>query len=396
MTPNIEEKQKKRLSPAVAFSIFFLIGFGAWGTVNSFWPVYFNSFNYSNTQIGILSAVGPFSAMFGLLFWGARADRARFRNNVLFLICAILGVTSQLYLLNGAFFYTLALTVIFMFCFSPMTTVGESMFLECVQRGEIKYGRSRLWGSVGLALIPLLPGLVISKWGIRSVFPAHLLLMALAIIIALQLKKSPGGQRASGKKTSILEMRHDKEFVGLTCFLFLLHVTLGFYYSFFPVYMDNLGATNLIGLNNMAQFAAEILLVCIIVPLLRRFGFARLHIFAFMLTAVRLLLIGVIRSPVLLLVVNLVGGSGYSLCMLMFSFFSLRAPSELRVSALMFSSIVSSSLSRFLGSMLGGALSDMIGIPSVFFYAGLFDIILLAAFILWLRKSGSLRDPVLI
>ena len=395
MTTDTEKKSNALCSPIVAFSAFFLIGYGCWGTVNSYWSVYFNSFGYSNTQIGILSAVGPFAALFGLIFWGARADRARFRNNVLLLLCVILGVLSQLYLLNDSFFYTLTLSIIFMFCFYPMTPVGDAMFLEYAQSGAVNYGKCRMWGSFGLALVPMLPGFVISRWGIRSLFPTYLLLILMAIAVTLQMPKMAGGQSLSGEKMNLFSLRHDKQLLGLICFLFLLHITLGFYYSFFPVYIDNLGAANLVGLNNMAQFGMEFLLIYFLVRLVRCFGFARLYSFAIALTAARFLLIGNISSPVLLLVVNLVGGVGYSLCMLQFPLFALRTPKELRTSVQMLSTIVAHSLSRFFGSILGGALSDVFGISAVFICAGLFDLLLLAAFVIWLRKTGALSDPLL-
>ena len=395
MTTNNIEKRKRRLPPNISFPLFFLIGFGCWGTVNSYWPVYFNSFSYSNTQIGILSAVGPFAALFGLTFWGARADRSRYRNNALLVICVILGAVSMLYLLNGAFFYTFALSVVFMFCYYPMTPVGDAMFLEYAQGGKISFAKGRVWGSIGLALLPLLPGLVIARWGIRSLFSSYLALILLAIIIVLQLPKMSGGQSGKTKKASIWDLRKDKEIVGLMCFLFPLFVIVGFYYSFFPVYMENLGATNLIGLNNMAQFAPEIILVFVVVPAVRRFGFARMFVLAFALTAARMLFIGIISSPMLLIAVNLIGGVGYSLCMILSMFFVLRAPEELRTSAQMLNIIVAHSISRFIGSILGGALSDAIGIPAVFLGAGLFSFLLLAGFMLWLRKTGSLRDPIL-
>ena len=391
----MEQKKKALLSPAFAFSAFYFIGYGCWGTVNSYWSVYFNSFGYSNTQIGALSAVGPFAALFGLLFWGARTDRSRFRNNTLLLICALLGVSGMLYLLNDSFLYTFFLSVVFMFCFYPMTPIGDSMFLEYAQSGKAVYGKVRLWGSFGLALVPLLPGLVISRSGIRSLFPSYFLLILLLILISLQLPKMPGGQSGAGEKINLLAVRHDKQLVGLVCFLFLLHMTIGFYYSFFPVYMDNLGASDLIGLNNTAQFAAESVFIYFMVKILKRFGFAKLYILAFALTALRMLLIGSIDSPAALIAVNLLGGVGYSMCMMLFSFFALRTPNELRTSAQMLNTIVAHSFSRFFGSMIGGALSDIVGIPAVFLCAGLFDVLLLTAFAIWLRKTGSLRDPVL-
>jgi len=396
MITDIGGEKKRLMPPYLAFPLFFILSYGGWGTINSFLPVYFNSFGYSNTQIGVLSAVGPFAALFGLLFWGPRADRARYRNNVLILICVILGVVSQLYLLNDAFYYTFALSVVLMFCFYPMGPVGEAMFLEYAQSGKADYGKGRVWGSLGLALLPLLPGLVITRFGIRSLFPAYLVLVLLSIVMTLQLPRMRGGQSGDVKKSSVWDLRHDKEFVGLICFLFVLHMTLGFYYSFFPVHMDNVGAADLVGLNNMAQFGAEFVLVLFAVKIVRRFGFAKLHVLAFALTAARLLLIGLISSPILLLIVNLVGGVGYSMCMLLFTFFALRAPKELRTSAQMLCGLVAHTISRFIGSMLGGALSDVIGIPAVFLCAGVLNIVLIAFFILWLGKTRALRDPILL
>ena len=397
-----ESKKWKHPSPVITFPAYYLIACGAWGTVNTYWPVYYKSFGYSNTQIGVLSSVGPFAAMFGLLFWGARADRARYRNNVLLLICVILCVMSQLYLLNDSFVYTFALSIVFMFSFYSMNPVADSLALEHAQKGTVDYGKSRMWGSIGLGLIPLLPGLAISRWGILSIFPAFSILMLMVIAVTSLLPKMAGAQCAKGlqnhgkKRSSLLSLRSDKELVYLVVFLFLAHMTLGFYYAFFPVHMVNLGAADLIGLNNLAQFAVEFLLMFFLTGITRRFGFAKLFSFAFALTAVRMLFIGLVSSPALLIVVNLFGGLGYSLCMSQFSIFVLRTPEELRTSVQMLNTIVAHSLSRFFGSMLGGALSDIIGIPSVFICAGILDLLLLVLFIAWVRKKGAMRGQVLV
>ncbi|MCL1828281.1 MAG: MFS transporter [Oscillospiraceae bacterium] len=388
------KERKALLSPFAAFSGYFFMGYGSWATVNSFWPVFFNSFGYSNTQIGVLSAVGPFSALFGLIFWGARADRAKCRNNVALLMCLILGAVAMLYLAGNSFFYVSALSVIFMFCFFAMTPTVDAMFIEYAQSGKIDYGKGRLSGSFGLAFVPMLPGFVISRFGIRSLFPTYLAMLLIVMILVSQLPKMAGGQ-SGGKKIGLSAVRGDRQLTGLFCFLFFLHMTNGFYFAFFPVYMDNLGASNLIGLNNLAQFCMEALLIWFLVRTVKRFGFAKLYAFAFALTAARMLLIGSIRSPAALIVVNLFCGLSYSMCMMLFSLFALRTPAQLRTSTQMLNTIVAHSLSRFFGSMIGGALSDVIGIGPVFICVGLFDVLLFLCFALWLKKTGFLRDPVL-
>ena len=388
------KKHKLLLAPAIAFPVYLFFSYGSWGTVNSYWPVYFNSFDYTNTEIGILSAIGSFAALFGLIFWGTRADRARYRNNIIFLVLALLSALSLLYLANDSFLYVLVVTIIFMFCMYSLNPIGEAMFLEYAQRGDISYGKARIWGSIGLAIIPILPGLAINHWNIRSLFVSYLIILLLLITVTFMMPKVRGGQSVSGEKTNLLALRHDKEFIGLIIFLFFFHITCGFYYAFFPVYMDNLGAPNLVGINNFAQFAVEIPIIFFGVKLARRFGFANLFMFAFALTAARLILIGLIDNPYLLILVNLLCGGGYSIVMIMFSFFVLRVPVTLRTSAQMVNTILAVSIPRFVGSMVGGMLSDMVGIPAVFIGTGILDIVLIVAFFIWLKKTGSLREPV--
>ena len=268
------------------------------------------------------------------------------------------------------------------------------MFLEYAQRGDISYGKARVWGSIGLAALPILPGLAINHWNIRSLFVCYLIILLLLISVTFIIPRVRGGQRVSGKKANLLDFRHDKEFVGLIIFLFLYHIAGGYYFSFFPVYMDNLGVANLIGINNFAQFVVEIPIIFFAVRLARRFGYANLFVFAFALTATRFLFIGLIDNPYLLIVVNLLGGGGLSIVMIIFSFFVLRVPSTLRTSAQMINTLLAVSIPRFLGSLLGGMLSDAFGINNVFVGAGVFDFVLIAFFILWVKKTGSLREPV--
>jgi PPP family 3-phenylpropionic acid transporter len=209
------------------------------------------------------------------------------------------------------------------------------------------------------------------------------------------MPKMEGGQSRSGKKLNLLVLRKDGELAGLIVFLLLLHTTLGFYYAFFPVLMNNMGAMDLISVNNLLQFCSEIVFVYFVTALVRRFGFDRLFVLAFLLTAFRLLLIGLIRTPAVYLAVNLVGGLGYSMCMTLFVLYMLKVPSELRTSAQMLVPITAHSLSRFFGGMLGGVLSDAFGISAVFAGAGLFDLCLTAAFLFWIRRTRALKGRLL-
>ena len=388
-------EKKPLIPPFVAFSLFFLLGYGAWGIVNSYWSVYFNSFGYSNLQIGILSSIGPFAAFFGLLFWGARADRAKSRSRIIVLLCILQGCFSLLYLVWDNYFFIFGLTCAIMFCFYPLTPVGDAMFLEYCQLGKANYGRGRVFGSIGLATLPMLPGLAISHFGIRALFPAYTIQLLLILLIALNLPKMTGGQSGGGKKINLLAIRHDRQMVGLLSLLFLLHITLGFYYSFFPVYMDNLGMGHLIGLNNLLQFAPEIVFCFFVVAAAKRFGFAKLYAIAFALTALRMILIGSASSPAALLATNFFGGVGYSMCMMLFSLFALRTPKELRTSAQMLNTMVAHSFSRFIGSILGGKLADIFGLDRVFTMAGIFGVFLFFALLIWLKKTGALKDEVL-
>jgi PPP family 3-phenylpropionic acid transporter len=160
-----------------------------------------------------------------------------------------------------------------MFCFYSLSPIGDSMYVEYAQRHKLNYGKGRMWGSIGLAVLPMVPGLIISRAGIRMLFPVYLGMLVLCAVSVLIMPKMEGGQSKSGKKLNLLALRKDKELAGLIIFLFLLHTTLGFYYSFFPVHMNNLGATDLISVNNLLQFCSEIVFVYFVTRLIRRFGF---------------------------------------------------------------------------------------------------------------------------
>jgi PPP family 3-phenylpropionic acid transporter len=108
----LTDQTTSRISPYLSFSFFFFVVYGSWGTINSYLPVYFNSFSFTNTEIGVLSAVGPFGALFGMIFWGVRADRSKLRNNVLLLLCGLLGALSQLYLLAETFAVIFLISVV--------------------------------------------------------------------------------------------------------------------------------------------------------------------------------------------------------------------------------------------------------------------------------------------
>lgn len=210
----------------------------------TFFPVYLAQAVYKQAEIGALLAIGPLITIAAQPFWGMAGDRARSKNGVLLFMLLGSAAAIAVYRLSPAYGYLIAATAAFTFFQSPVVPLSDAITLEYAVDAGWKFGRIRLAGTIGYAVIAVLAGLV-ARRRVENIFPLYLALTVLTMLTVWRLPRVQGHQ-AGKRRVSIRELFRHKHLVMLMVFSAAVHATLGFYYTFFPVYYRQMSAGNVL------------------------------------------------------------------------------------------------------------------------------------------------------
>lgn len=154
----------------------------------NFSSMYLLSKGYSNTQIGLIVAVaGLLSALLQPVIAGLSDSYPRITLrrlilvlSVFIILCTAALLLPGLYFLLHAVFYGIILAVL-----QILTPLVNAIGMECINRGiSINYGLARGVGSVSYALISLVAGMIMERFPVGSAVPLLIILCYVLVFAA--------------------------------------------------------------------------------------------------------------------------------------------------------------------------------------------------------------------
>jgi MFS family permease len=286
----------------------------------SLWLPFFNIYlldsGYTGGQVGIITGVFQSMLFFVVPIWGLLADRF---GNRLAMHIALAGVVIMLWFLRLVPSYLLL--VFYMMCFAftqhPIGMLTDSMAITYVKHSQrVSFGQLRVWGSVSWAIGSVLMGRYLLTHDSSSIFRIAPLVYGLAWLI-LWLYKKPDGVERVRVSFSLPELKAIFANKRIIIFLILLSfLGIGFapLYIFINLYFRDIGASNqLIGLAFSLMAVSEVPMFFLAGHFIKRFGAAKVLLFAIAIGGIRLFLYGFISNPILAILLGLAQGLTFSL-----------------------------------------------------------------------------------
>ena len=241
--------QRSALLPFAALSASY---FAHIGFFNPYLPLWLKDSGYSLLAISVLTSIQSLTRLVAPYGWGWLSDHTGERVKLLrFCATAALLIAATLWLNLG--FAALALVLLLMFLnTSAMMPMSEAVLTQLVsQDGRLdpkRYGRVRLWGSLGFLFTVFAAGAWFEHFGLQD-FPAWTLatlgLVVLSVWQLPDIKDAPHHDAPSPMLGVLLQSRVLWFFVALF-FHVLSHMAI---YVFFSLYLDELGySKTMIGL----------------------------------------------------------------------------------------------------------------------------------------------------
>ena len=243
---------------ALSASYFAHIGF-----FNPYLPLWLKDLGFSITIIGLLTAVQAATRVLAPYGWGWLSDHTGERVKLLrFCAGAALVCSAGLWVPGGVGWIAVVLLLMFIHT-SAMMPMSEAALAHLVSTEQgfdsRRYGRVRLWGSLGFLVTVFVAGAWFEHQGMQS-FPAwsvgSLVVLNLSVWWLPNRKEATHHDATRPSVMPVLRQRKVQWFFATVFFHVLSHIGI---YVFFSLYLDELGySKTMIGVLWAVSVAAEI------------------------------------------------------------------------------------------------------------------------------------------
>ncbi|HVL56187.1 MAG TPA: MFS transporter, partial [Burkholderiaceae bacterium] len=144
----------------------FLTYFAFIGALSPYAALYFAARGLSIVEIGVLMSLPQALRIFAPAFWAWLADRSGKRVVLLRVSAAVAVATMLLFPAAASAPGFAALMLVLFFATAAQLPIAEAMALHVARGDAGRYGRLRLWGSIGFIGAVLLLGPLLDRWGV--------------------------------------------------------------------------------------------------------------------------------------------------------------------------------------------------------------------------------------
>jgi MFS transporter, PPP family, 3-phenylpropionic acid transporter len=346
------------------------------GLMVTYGPLWFQGLGYSTFAIGVLTALQSATRLFSPYAWGWIADHTGKRERLLTIAAAGSLVASTGYFVPVDYAWVAAVTIVLFVCTAGVIPISEATLALRVSSGGTldlaRYGRVRVWGSVGYVAAVTACGFVLQSAGVGR-FPILVsLLLALLVVAAWRLPGSseqPHAQPIEAGALAVLRRPVVAWFFAGVFLTVLAHTSL---YAFYSLYLASLGyGKGEIGLLWAIGVAAEVVWFWFQGRWLHRLSMHGWLGVAALASALRFALIAAFGAWVAVLVVAqclhaLSFAAQHSACI---AVITRHFPGRLRGRGQALYAVLGYGASGVIGGVVGGAMSQTLGLTSVFWAA---------------------------
>ncbi len=252
----------------VPFGVLSLAYYASVGVFNPYTPLWFQSLGFSTLAIGAIASLQAWSRVVAPYAWSWIGDHwaGGTRRVDLLRLAALLALLASLGLLAFTDVAALSIVVLLIFLANgavlPLSEATLSQRLATTRGFDVgRYGRVRVWGSVGFIVAVTVCGVLLQFTGIAALPGLVVLVYALLMFAAWRLPRQSARLAAAhdnaGKGVwQVLRQPVVAWFMTGVFFTVLSHTSL---YAFLSLYLDSLGYSNsTIGVLWAVSVAAEI------------------------------------------------------------------------------------------------------------------------------------------
>ena len=351
--------------------------FAAIGGFNPYAPLWYKELGLSVFAIGVLVSLQSWTRLFAPYAWGALADRSGQRVWIIRWAALASFIAALGFVLPPAPL-SLGVAVFLMFLFNaaivPLTeAVVAARITDAEGRMDARrYGRVRVWGSVGFLASVVLAGWWYQWLGLRAFAATTLVLLGLVVLAAWRLPVQRTAVAAHEAGAPIAAVLRRPEVAWFFAGLFMTVLAHSALYVFFSLYLSELGyGKGMVGLLWAVSVVVEIAWFAFQGRLLESGSLHRWLLASALLTALRFSITAAFGQSLALLMLAqslhaLTFAVQHTACIALITRYF---PGPLRGRGQALYSVLGYGFSGVLGGLGGGWLAQQAGYASVFWAA---------------------------
>lgn len=354
MTPSV---------PSIRLSAFYFAYFIYIGIFSPYFSLYLQSLGHSASAIGMLLAGMPMMRLVAPTLWAGAADRRGRHVGLLRMALALVVVVAAMLCFATAFWPLLVLMALLGFFTNAALPLFEAITFAHLRDDIGRYGRLRLWGSVGFIVSVTGTGAALDAWPV-AVLP-WLVLAAMVISLGCALLvPDVAARRDRPQVVSVWPVIRRPEVVALFIACFLMSLAHGPLYAFYSIHLTANGySKTLVGAMWSLGVVAEIIVFLVMPQLTRRFAMHLLLAASLACGVLRFALIGwAVDSVMIMVLAQLLHAATFGLYHASaVSFVNLWFPGSLRARGQALYMSLSFGAGGMLGSFASGLAWDAVG-----------------------------------
>lgn len=288
------------MSPLGRLAAWYFFYFAFVGAFSPYFTLYLQDIGQTAWEIGVLMSVPQVMRLLAPNLWGWLADHLGRRAAVVQLAASGSVVGFCGFFFTHDYAWMLVAMALVWFFWSAALPLVEAMTLERLVGRTERYGRVRLWGSIGFIVSVMVLGGLLDALPIDAVLWACLFILASVLASALTLEDSKVGCGMTAPP--IGDQLRQPVVMSLLAACFFMSVAHGPLYVFYSIHLVNHGYEKLsVGMLWSLGVVAEILVFMAMPRLIHHFNLRNILLTSFALAVLRFALIGWAADSLLVL-----------------------------------------------------------------------------------------------
>jgi PPP family 3-phenylpropionic acid transporter len=281
------------------------------GTFLPFFSLYLESIALSPSEIGVLMSLGQIMRMIVPAFWGWLSDRSGHRTPIVRWSALLSLVCFGGYFFTRDFLGLLAATLLLHLFWSAALPLVEALTFAHLRDEPGRYGRIRLWGSIGFIVAVLSVGALLDSQPMAVLLWCGWLMLGLVCLVAYSLREAVAV--VSHATSSPLGHWREPRVLALLAAGFFMAAAHGPLYVFYSIHLVDHGySKSMTGMLWSLGVVAEIGVFLLMPRLSRWFSLKAILLVSFAVAVLRFLMIGWwIDSLTLVLIAQLFHGATF-------------------------------------------------------------------------------------
>ncbi|GBG15685.1 MFS transporter, PPP family, 3-phenylpropionic acid transporter [Novimethylophilus kurashikiensis] len=278
--------------PYWRLSGFYFLYFAFVGAFTPYWSLYLKSLEFSAFQIGVLMSLLQVCRMFAPNLWGWLADHTGKGVGIVQLAAGMSMLTYLGVFAGNSFAWLFCVMAIMCSFWSASLPLMESITLRHLGEKAEHYGRIRVWGSLGFVVAVIGLGYVLDNAPIKALLWV-VLGLKFGIFLFSRFVPEPRPKPYQNNAGPIWSIIKRPEVSAFLIAGFLMAAAHGVYYTFFSIYLVDLGySKGAVGWLWSIGVVCEIMVFLWMPKLTAKFGLRNILLASFFLATVRFVMIG--------------------------------------------------------------------------------------------------------